>query len=158
MIDAPAVERLQLAGHFNRETIFELVDQLTTGVSEEKSAYIRSCISCGEPIPYKSIYPLFGIFSTVTRIFLPGWAVGFLNSTPLVLRSRIEAGFPVNRVEMGVGSLKTKGKWPDSVEVVEGPVPSYVSGRHDDYDDYPRNDDSDRGRYDRDGCIYIDSR
>ena len=57
-----------------------------------------------------------------------------------VLRCRIEGGFPVQRAEMGIGSLEAmNSKWPDSVEAVERQVPSWVTGSYDDYepeDDY----------------------
>ncbi|KAF8604072.1 hypothetical protein BDV93DRAFT_522880 [Ceratobasidium sp. AG-I] len=178
MIAAPAVERLQLAMHFSEKTVNELIEQLTTGASEEriaKIAKIATCLNSRQPIPYKTIYPLlwdlsiepanrfipdkithlFAIFSRVTRLFLPGWAVQFLSRMPLVLpnlkcistgrcyvldevvRCRIEAGFPVKRVEMGIGSLKgMENEWPDSVEAVERPNPLNASGRVGDYDDY----------------------
>lgn len=184
MIDAPAVERLQLATWFNRKVIVGLVNQLTG----DKYQDVVTSFNHGQPIQYKPIYPLLwdlsikptrstvsgdikyllAVFPTVTRLFLPGWAVSCLRETPIlpnlecistgrcfaldeVVRCRNEAGFPVKRVEMGISSLRRiKGEWPESVEAVERPTPSCISSADVCYDDYGAYSDDDNVEYQED--------
>lgn len=115
MVDAPGVEHLHLSLAPDSETIVELVNHMTIGVSKNRFTSVEQAILNGQPIPYKPIYPslrhliiesnsafpdtfrtVLSIFPTVTHASLPDAELRLLRTAPWVFPNLecISTGIP----------------------------------------------------------------